>query len=54
MTQEVAAKFAKAERIVRKNRVEVLENLKWKLYGLAKQATEGDCKAPKPPRYLNS
>ncbi len=43
------ANFFNAEKLVNESRVQVPETLKMKLYGLAKQAKEGDCKMPQPP-----
>lgn len=47
--QELKTKFAIAEKLVNENRVQVPENFKMKLYGLSKQAKEGDCRMPQPP-----
>ncbi len=41
--------FLTAEASVNENRVQVPENIRMKLYGLAKQIKEGDCRMPKPP-----
>jgi hypothetical protein len=49
MSQEMKANFFNAEKLVNESRVQVPETLKMKLYGLAKQAKEGDCKMPQPP-----
>lgn len=40
-----------AEKIFQECSDQVPDNLKMKLYGLAKQAKEGDCRMPMPPRY---
>lgn len=49
MAQELKTKFVAAEKLIQENRVQVPESLKMKLYGLAKQAKEGDCRMPQPP-----
>lgn len=43
-------RFANAERHLQDARDNIPENLKMKLYGLSKQAKEGDCRMPMPPR----
>jgi len=52
MAQELKTKFFNAEKLVNESRVQVPESLKMKLYGLSKQAKEGDCRMPQPPRYI--
>jgi hypothetical protein len=49
MAQDLKTKFVAAEKLIQENRVQVPETLKMKLYGLAKQAKEGDCRMPQPP-----
>lgn len=44
-------RFMNAEKIFQECSDQVPDNLKMKLYGLAKQAKEGDCRMPMPPRY---
>lgn len=48
--QDLKNQFVQAEVQVNEAKVQVPESLKMKLYGLAKQAKEGDCKMPQPPR----
>lgn len=51
LNQSLSERFTNAERILQECRDNVPENLKMKLYGLSKQAKEGDCRMPMPPRY---
>jgi acyl-CoA-binding protein len=48
--QDLKNQFLQAETLVNDSKVQVPESLKMKLYGLAKQAKEGDCKMPQPPQ----
>lgn len=50
LNQSLNERFTNAERILQECRDNVPENLKMKLYGLSKQAKEGDCRMPMPPR----
>jgi acyl-CoA-binding protein len=43
-------RFVNAEKIFQECKDRVPENLTMKLYGLSKQAKEGDCRMPMPPR----
>lgn len=49
--QSLKDKYLSAESYFNVHREEVSESLKLKLYGLSKQAKEGDCRMPEPPRY---
>lgn len=49
--QDLKSKFDIAEKLVNENQVQVPQNFKMKLYGLSKQAKEGDCRIPQPPEY---
>lgn len=46
---DLKTQFLAAEASVNENRVQVPETVRMKLYGLAKQVKEGDCRMPKPP-----
>ena len=48
--QSLHERFNNAERILQECRDNIPENLRMKLYGLSKQAKEGDCRMPMPPR----
>lgn len=43
-------RYVNAEVFYNANKHRVPENLKYKIYGLSKQAKEGDCRMPMPPR----
>lgn len=43
-------RFVNAEKILQEYQDKIPDNLKMKLYGLNKQAKEGDCRMPMPPR----
>jgi acyl-CoA-binding protein len=43
-------RFLQAEKNCEDSDQSIPENLKMRLYGLKKQAREGDCKMPMPPR----
>ncbi len=47
--QDLKNQFLHSESLVNDNRVQVPESFKMKLYGLAKQIKEGDCRMPQPP-----
>lgn len=49
MSQDLKAQFLQAEKQVSEGKAQIPETLKMKLYGLAKQAKEGDCRMPQPP-----
>jgi acyl-CoA-binding protein len=51
MALSLHERFTNAEKIFQECKDNVPENLKMKLYGLSKQAKEGDCRMPQPPRY---
>jgi acyl-CoA-binding protein len=47
--QDLKTQFLTAEASVSDNKVQAPESIRMKLYGLAKQIKEGDCRMPKPP-----
>jgi hypothetical protein len=42
-------KFVLAEKSLNESTANIPDNLRLKLYGLSKQAKEGDCRMPMPP-----
>jgi hypothetical protein len=50
--EDLKARFLIAEKLVNESQVQVPQNLKMKLYGLLKQAKEGDCRMAQPPEYF--
>lgn len=49
---DLKAQFSLAEAYLKENKVSLSDDIRGRLYGLSKQAIEGDCKMPCPPRYF--